>query len=178
MPYHLTPPFLNPNMLALLTDDKSLTSAFQQIIGKKPTLTCLVQKKELIRSNEKKALSLHLRQYAHIREILMGTKEQNWIFARTIIPLATLKKNYKRLAQLNSTSLGTILFKPNVSIRVSMKISFIRSDHSILSILSLKTKKLLCQRTSLFQLKSGPLLVREIFLPQSPIYRITNNEIK
>ena len=140
-------------------------------MGCEPYLTCTMQKKAFADNLEKQELSIKSREYAHIREILMGNGKVNWMFARSVIPFSTLRKSSKRLAHLNSTPLGTLLFQGNFAKRLSMEVSLISANRPILQKLKISDNFPLWQRVSIFQVSTGPLLVREVFLPDCPIYQ-------
>ncbi len=161
---------LKQNFQSLLTEKGSLTQHIKQLMQCEPKLTCLMQKKAFVDDLEKQELSIKTREYAHVREILMGNGKVNWMFARSVIPVSTLRKSSKRLAHLNTTPLGTLLFQGNFAKRVSMQVSLIKADSPILQKFKINDNFPLWQRVSIFKVITGSLLVREIFLPECPIY--------
>ena len=161
---------LNQNFRSLLTEEGSLTKHIKQLMKCEPKLTCLMQKKTFVDDLEKQKLSIKSREYAHVREILMGNGDINWMFARSVIPFSTLRKSCKRLAHLNTTPLGTLLFQGNFAKRLSLEVSLIKANSPILQKLKINDNFPLWQRVSIFEVATGPLLVREIFLPNCPIY--------
>ena len=161
---------MKQNFQSLLTVKSSLTQHLKGLMQCEPKLTCLMQKKAFADDLEKQELSIKSREYAHVREILMGNGKVNWMFARSVIPASTLRKGSKRLAHLNSTPLGTLLFQGNFAKRISLDVSLIKANSSTLQKLEISDNFPLWQRVSVFKVTTGPLLVREIFLPDCPIY--------
>lgn len=161
---------MNQCFQSLLTEKGSLTQHIKRLMGCEPKLTCLMQKKAFADDLEKQELLIKSREYTHVREILMGDGHVNWMFARSVIPVATLRKSSKRLAHLNNTPLGTLLFHGNFAKRQSMQVNLIDAKSHILRKFKISDNFPLWQRVSIFQIATGPLLVREIFLPECPIY--------
>ncbi len=161
---------LKGNCLALLTERGSLTDLMTYLMGRAPFLNCLTQGKAFATPIERQMLNIQPRAYAHIREITMGTKEHNWLFARTAIPLQTLRGAAKRLARMDKTPLGKILFGRSQAIRTSMQLELISSDTLNVAELKIPSDFLLWQRRSIFELNTGPLVISEVFLPDCPLY--------
>jgi chorismate--pyruvate lyase len=68
----------------------------------------------LQRPSPDEARLLHMRQtqYAWVREVLLyGSDAQPWVHARSVMPLATLRGNGRRLKVLKNRSLGSLLFE-------------------------------------------------------------------
>jgi len=100
---------------------------------------------------------------ALVREVALLGCGTPWVYARTIIPLTSLKGSLKRLRYLGSRSLGSALFAdPNLQ-RGELQLAPIDTDY-------LPSSPLLAHaqpawgRRSVFTLKSKPLLVTEVFL--------------
>ena len=60
--------------------------------------------------SERGLLSQRHDRYAKIREVHLICKQVPWVFARTVMPLATLRGATRRLAFLGSRPLGALLF--------------------------------------------------------------------
>ena len=145
-------------------------------MGHPPELECLMQGKGYVTQSESRALGIKPRHLGHVREITMGTKNEHWLFARTVIPMNTLKGNAKRLARMNGTPLGRVLFGQINAKRVQMSLDIvfvedlILSENMDLSGFNVPEDFPLWQRRSIFELESGPLLIIETFLPDCPVY--------
>lgn len=161
---------MKADSLALLTEQGSLTDLMQQLMGQTPTLKCLTQGKGHADRIESQILSIRPRKFAHIREITMGKGQQDWLFARTVIPISTLKGQAKRLAKLNNQPLGRVLFGQINAQRKRMWLDIVFADEVGLSDFDIAEDFPLWQRRSIFQIASGPLLISEIFLPDCPVY--------
>lgn len=161
---------MNPQIFALLCDRGSLTGRFKQVMGATPRLTKLSQGRQFVSREERNVLDIPPRQMALVREIKMGKGEQNWMFARTVVPLQTLNGAARRISMLNEAPIGKILFGRHGALRTSMDVTL--SDHLPESLfeLDIEVSQPLWQRRSIFEFDSGPLMVSEVFLPDCPIY--------
>lgn len=161
---------LNLQFFELLVDRGSLTEKFQQLMGNPPELTRLEQGHRFVSSQERLMLSIKPRKMALIREIKMGTGQQNWLFARTVIPLPTLKGTARRISNLNDTPIGKILFGRHGARRTQMTLSLTDELPNTVIKMGIVSERALWQRQSIFEFSSGPLMVTELFLPDCPIY--------
>lgn len=107
-------------------------------------------------ASEAKALKMKPRQYALIREVELIGQSQVWVYARSIIPAATLTGRQRQLKQLGSRSLGSMLFADPSMTRTPLQISQ----------LTLSQGQQAWARRSIFSLANKPLLVCEVFLPE------------
>jgi chorismate lyase len=161
---------LNSLTFSLLADKGSLTDRFKQLMGKQPCLTRLSQGRQFVSWQERQLLSMKEREMALVREIQMGDGEQDWMFARTVVPNGTLKGQAKRISFLNETPIGNILFGRNGATRTSMDITLTWELPQSLLDMNVLHEQPLWQRCSIFEFSSGPLMVTELFLPECPIY--------
>lgn len=60
--------------------------------------------------SEARLLQLSSGRYAWIREVQLLCAEQPWVFARTVVPTATLQGRGRRLQRLGARPLGQVLF--------------------------------------------------------------------
>ncbi len=145
-----------------------------RLIGQVPRLSCLSEGKDYPSPLERQMLNIEPRAYAHIREITMGTSDKQWLFARTVIPLATLRGNAKRLARMDKTPLGKILFGRTYATRKNMQLDLMTPDQPSQVKFGIPQDFPLWRRRSIFELASGPMIISEIFLPDCPIYCIAD----
>lgn len=143
-----------------------------RLIGRAPVLRCLVQGKGYPSPQERCLLNIQPRAYAHIREITMGTEDNPWLFARTVIPMSTLKGNSKRLIRMDKTPLGKILFGRTHAKRKNMRLDLITADQQSMVRFGIPKEFPLWRRCSTFELSTGPLIINEVFLPDCPIYSV------
>lgn len=161
---------MNPQIFALLSDRGSLTGRFKQVMGATPKLTRLNQGMQFVSLEERQILAIPNRQMALVREIKMGKDDQNWLFARTVVPLQTLTGAARRISMLNETPIGKILFGRNGAQRSHMQVTLTNDIPASLQNVGVEVAQPLWQRRSIFEFSSGPLIVTEVFLPDCPIY--------
>ncbi|WP_210397281.1 chorismate--pyruvate lyase family protein [Motiliproteus sediminis] len=106
--------------------------------------------------SEARALKLDPRQQALVREVRLIGCEQDWVYARSIIPASTLTGPQRKLRQLGNQSLGSLLFNDP-----RMRRGPIETTELQLPGLGQRA----CARRSVFLLGGKPLLVSEVFLP-------------
>lgn len=160
--------YLPAHLRPWLLDTGSLT---QRIIGacsKKFRVEVVRQGWVRPMRNEARALGLRPEAYALVREVRLFCGDAPWVYARTVIPRATLSGIERRLAWLRSRSLGAMLFAdPSVERGEFELVQLVPGDR-----LYERTATLLAQRPPMiwgrrarFRLKGKALLVSEIFLP-------------
>jgi len=169
---------LKAEPLALLTEKGSLTELIGSLIGQPPVLKCLFQEKHQANPAENQLLGLSLGQLAHIREISMGSDTQDWMFARTVIPLNTLRGGAERLSQLGKIPIGQILFGELKAKRIDMNLTqifaqdIVMAEKNGIAQFDIPDNFLLWHRCSVFEIATGRLLINEIFLPDCPVYDV------
>ncbi len=168
---------MNADYLDILTEKGSLTDLFSRLMGNAPVLNCLSQGRGRIDGYESDVLGIPTRIFAHIREITMGTAKHDWLFARTVIPMATLSGKATRLKRMGSTPLGKILFGPLNAERIEMNLGLVFADEVGLGDWEIPKNFALWQRSSIFVLDTGPLLISEILLPDCPVYECPDYDI-
>ncbi|MGH1439912.1 MAG: chorismate--pyruvate lyase family protein [Cellvibrionaceae bacterium] len=154
---------LDPTLKFWLFDQGSLTQKLITLSNKQFRVQVLQQKIERAQFSEYRALKLNNRRWAVIREVMLYGNDTPWVYARTIIPLSTLKGKLRRLHYLGSRPLGGALFADPSMRRKTVEIASVSAQH-----LPTKAKGVqpLWGRRSLFILKDKPLLVGEIFLEE------------
>jgi chorismate lyase len=117
-----------------------------------------------------------------VREVLLFCDEKPQVFARSLLPLSSLTGNEAQLAKLGEQSLGQILFNhPDLKRKGIEVASF--DQHSTVAKLAnhyeLSVLAPLWGRRSVFVVDNKPLMVAEVFLPNSYAYqqRKTENEL-
>ena len=110
--------------------------------------------------------------YAVIREVELRCGEAPWVFARTIIPVMTLKGPARRLTMLGNKPLGAVLFADPSADRGQTQFSQLLPGQELFesAVIGLPARPdSLWGRRTLFYLAGKPLLVNEIFLPGIPL---------
>jgi len=109
-----------------------------------------------------------------VREVLLYCDQQPQVFARSLLPLTSLTGEEQQLAHLGTQPLGQVLFNNPQLERQSIAIASFNM-HSTVGLLckdlALPTQDKLWGRRSLFVLNKKPIMVAEVFLPNSFAYQ-------
>ncbi len=150
-----------------LLDADSLTS---RILTQCNHFRVQVAKQQRQRPMRSEALSLGIRMHTNglVRQVHLYCKDLPWVFARTFIPLTTLRGKERRLAHLGNRPLGAYLFSRPDMHRGEIEIARICAG-TLLYEMALAGNghrpEQIWGRRSVFYLSDKPLLVSEIFLP-------------
>ncbi|HEX7028542.1 MAG TPA: chorismate lyase [Gammaproteobacteria bacterium] len=101
-----------------------------------------------------------------VREVLLQCDETPWVYARSLIPVTSLKGRLRRLKQQGNRSLGATLFADRTLRRGPLEIRCVHAAGLPVEA-SAGTDKTdpVWGRRSIFYLQGMPLLVSEYFLP-------------
>jgi chorismate--pyruvate lyase len=158
-----------PAMRTWLFDDRSLTARLKA--GCKASFHVQVVEQHFARVelNEELALGIPNRQQALLREVYLYCNGQAVVYARSVIPLATLTGRQRRLAYLGDKPLGGFLFSCPSMQRDEVELTTFGPGNLIYekaSKNSARAPEQVWGRRSVFRLSGKPLLVAEIFLPE------------
>lgn len=153
-----------------LLDPSSLTRRLQKRChGNGFNVRVISQRMELPLPGEARALGRPLREVALVRQVYLQCHETPWVFARTVVPLPSLKGGLRRLAMLDTQPLGTVLFADPQMQRGPVEVAHIgpgqrlfRADHGKTT----PDRLPIWARRSVFCLQDRPLLVSDFFLPE------------
>jgi chorismate--pyruvate lyase len=158
-----------------LLDPSSLTKKLINYSAGQLRVEVIDQRIKRARFSEYKALNLDHHQYVVVREVILYGQEIALVYARTIMPLATLKGPLRRLYYLGNRPLGGALFADPSMRRGKLEVAPIGKNHlpKIINSLAQNLGSAYAHnanypcwgRRSLFFIKNKPLLVCEIFLP-------------
>jgi len=115
--------------------------------------------------DEVKALGLSTRSQAIIRQVLLYCGEQPVVYARTIIPVSSLRGSLRGIVLLGNKSLGAVLFADKSMRREAMEITSLKASHKCHSWTCYQGVDSIWGRRSVFKIKNKKLLVSEFFLP-------------
>ncbi len=115
--------------------------------------------------DEMQALNLKNRRQALIRQVLLYCGDQPVVYARTIIPLSSLRGSLRGVVLLGNKSLGAVLFADKSMRREAMQITSIKATHKRHAWTRHQGEESIWGRRSVFILKKQKLLVSEYFLP-------------
>jgi len=146
-----------------LADRGSLTARLLNLSGGDLSVVVVNQGLAFPKRSEQRALNLSGRRKALIREVILYGGGQPWVYARSVLPLATLTGRLRKLRHLDNRPLGALLFKdPNMR-REAVHIARFKSNNLPDLLNNLGTAA--WGRRSVFRLDNKPLLVSEVFLP-------------
>jgi len=155
-------PTINAQQQAWLLDTGSLT---QKLVKKSVgtfNVAVLSQSITSASFSENRTLGIAPRRWALVREVVLNGNQKPWVYARTVIPLKTLKGRLRRLHFLGNQSLGEALFNDATMQREDIFIT--RLHRASIPMTGLYPEKI-WGRHSVFRLSNKPLLVSEFFLP-------------
>ena len=145
-----------------LLDKGSLTKKLRKKSNHQLRVEVLQQRLQRPNFSESKALHIHNRRWAVVREVILHSHQCPWVYARTVIPLSSLKGPLRRLHYLGNKPLGERLFADPSMRREPVAIAKL-SGAVLPDKLAVDTT--VWGRRSVFRLARKPLLVSEIFLP-------------
>ncbi len=167
------PPWQIPRPLRdWLLDAGSLTKRLMAISDGKFRVQLLRQGYLPALAVERQELDLEQRHWPFVREVLLRCHDVPWVFARTLIPTATLQGRARALTHLGTRPLGAVLFSDPQVRRGPIAVSRLRAN--TLGIGGVPNPELWGRR-SLFYLAGMPLLVSEYFLPECPMYPVAGS---
>jgi len=158
-------------LAAWLQDNGSLTRRVQCACGPGFQVRLLRQGWGSPLYSEGRLLKMRRGEIAVIREVLLLCDEQPWVFARTLIPIHSLRGRARRLTRLGETPLGEVLFAHPGLRRGAIQVARLLPRHrlfvsAVAGLAEAPTQ--LWGRRTLFYYAGKPLLVNEIFLPGLP----------
>jgi len=122
--------------------------------------------------SERQALAMPDRGRALVRKVHLLVDETPVVYARTVIPEATLSGQYRSLGHLGCCPLGEVLFADPAMRRERMVFAQIKQGQSLYNEAMVDVNPvndIFWGRRSLFWLKKESLLVSEFFLPNTNI---------
>jgi len=118
-----------------------------------------------------------------VREVILYCDDVPRVFARSLLPLASLTGKEQALASLGEQPLGQVLFNNASLLRQRLEVSSFNCDSSV-AILAQNLfsnthiqdscklfREKLWGRRSIFMLENKPLMVAEVFLPDAFAYQ-------
>lgn len=151
-----------------LLETSSLTQRLQASCRETFRVRLLQQRWQRPMYNERRLVGIRDSEYALIRHVHLMCGQQFWVFARTVIPMKTLRGAQRRLAHLGEKPLGALLFADHTVRRGAVEIARITPGQELYwTALGGRAGRQedIWGRRSLFYFGVRPLLVSEIFLP-------------
>lgn len=113
--------------------------------------------------SETRLLALPRGQWALVREVVLRCFDDPWVYARSVIPAATLSGRLRRLRRLQNESLGALLFRHPQLRRDSFEVAVLPPDSSYIHP-NFRQSAPAWARRSCFSLRGHKVLVSEVFL--------------
>lgn len=166
-PFDRQPP--SADLLDWLLDPGSLTQRLQEHCAGRFRVVPLGQYWQRPMLNEAQALDVKPHETAFVREVHLLCDDQPWVFARTVIPVRSLKGQRRRLCRLGNKPLGAVLFADPGMQRSGIEIARLHAPQGLFQRATAPLQSVPAEiwgRRSAFFLGGHPLLVSEIFLPE------------
>lgn len=156
-----------------LRDPGSLTARLKRAARGEFRLNLLRQGWARPLDSERRLLGMRPGSIAMLREVEMLCGEVPWVFARTLIPVCSLRGRARRLTLLEERPLGEVLFADASMRRGVTQMARLHPGHSLFTSATrhLQPVEAIWGRRTLFHLAGKPLLVNELFLPDIPTRR-------
>lgn len=157
-----------------LLDRASLTLRLQQLCPGRFRVQVLSQVREIPGPGEAQVLGIKPREMAMVRQVLLLCGGTPWIYARSVIPVTSLRGKLQRLAGLGARPLGGVLFADPGMSRGIVELAEIMPGQAVYAAATghlLQAPAAVWGRRSVFRIAGKPLLVSEIFLPDFPADR-------
>jgi len=166
--YRLNRAQLPEQWRAWLLDRSSLTRRLQQACSGTFSVEVIAQRMEPPMLSEARALGRPPQELALVRQVRLRCDGEPWVFARTVIPLPSLRRGLRQLALLGSKPLGALLFADPTMRRSEVEVARVGQEKRLYRhALGEGTTRHpeIWGRRSVFTLRGQPLLVSEFFLP-------------
>ena len=159
---------ISPQLASWLTDGSSLTQRLIDSCQGDFSVRLMRQGWHRPLYTEARLLRMRSGEGTLVREVELLCNETAMVFARTLIPVSSLKGAAKQLAHLGNRPLGAVLFNSPLTRRSKIEVARITSRHKLYddAVRALPTPpRELWGRRTIFSYAGSPLLVNEIFLP-------------
>ncbi len=159
---------LDPKVRSWLDDPGSLTKRLTDICPGQFSVRVLSQYWVRAKIEESRLLRIPSQQKVLLRQVQLLCGDRIFVYARSLIPLKTLKGKHQRLRYLGDRPLGRYLFaNPRLRREQQHLASIAPKDPLFKTALSGSTQfgEQIWGRRSLFTIDRKPLLVSEFFLP-------------
>jgi chorismate--pyruvate lyase len=162
---------ISPGLAGWLLDTASLTLRLQCLCPGKFRVRVLSQQWGWPAIDEAQVLGMKQGSKAVIRQVQLLCDGEPWVYARTVIPVTSLRGRLRRLAHLGTRPLGGMLFSDPGMRRASVELVRLDKGQPLYRSATRKLDKKPAEiwgRRAVFRLGKCPLLVSEIFLPAFP----------
>jgi chorismate--pyruvate lyase len=151
-----------------LLDPGSLTDRLRSNCAGRFSVRVLDQGWQRPRLDEARILGMRAAMLGWVRQVQLLCDGEPQVFARTVIPVTTLRGAERRLARLGNRPLGAVLFADPGMRRGPVELACIGPGQSMFAEATCGLQiqpQGIWGRRSVFRIGGKPLLVTEIFLP-------------
>ena len=145
-----------------LFDASSLTARLIDLCGDDFSVRVISQRWQLLDAEEASAMSLSDVRSALVRQVLLCCGDRPLVYARTVIPVTTIKGAQRRYANMGNRPLGAMLFADRTMRREEVQVAVLPASHEANQFI--KADEPVWGRRSVFRVADKPLLVSEYFL--------------
>ena len=152
-----------------LFEPGSLTRRLRGLCPDHFSLTLLGSERARPLHDERRTLGLATGRSALIRQVYLRCRERYLVFARSVIPAASLRGANRRLAWLGERPLAGVLFGPVAAERGVLEVACLTVGHPLYTLATRQADShppVLWARRSLFYPGRKPVLVTEVFFPE------------
>ena len=126
------------------------------------------------RLDEAQVLGMQQGELSIVRQVLLLCGETPWVYARTVMPVTSLRGKLQRLAGLGTRPLGGVLFADPGMRRGIVELAKITPGQAVYAAATGHMRQrpaAIWGRRSVFRISGKPLLVSEVFLSGFPADR-------
>jgi chorismate--pyruvate lyase len=146
-----------------LLDEGSLTARLVDATGGEFRVQRLSQRWCQPLLSERRLLGISDRRWALVREVVLVCHGQPWVYARSVIPAATLGGSLRHLRKLKNESLGALIFQHPSLQRSEFQLALLPAGSHYIHP-EYRQNQAAWARRSLFLVCGKPLSVSEVFL--------------
>lgn len=154
-----------------LLDPRSLTGRLQAVCAGRFHVEVVAQRWSHPQTWESRELGVRPGRNSLVRQVYLCCDHKAWVFARTVIPAATLSGRERRLGNLKERPLGGVLFASPTLKRVGLTIERLVPGDALYAAAARGAgiaPPVIWGRRSLFRINGKVLMVSEYFLPGIP----------
>lgn len=155
---------LSARIRSWLFDKSSLTARLIRYSSGNFHVELLSQEIKRPTRDEAKALNISNDQFALIRQVHLCCDNKVVVYARTVIPLSTLKGAQRSYGNLGSRPLGAMLFADRSMQREEVLVTRLSPENALYEKTGAQNETVWGRR-SVFKVGGKPLLVSEYYLP-------------
>jgi chorismate--pyruvate lyase len=167
-------PGVSSRLHAWLADDGSLTRSVIASCRGRFRVDLIDQARGAALPSEAALLAAGPAQATLIRQVRLYCGSDAWVYARTLIPMGSLRGPVQALTRLGRRPLGAVLFSDPTTQRLRVEVARITPRHRLFAPATAHLTRLpaaIGGRRTLFDYRGNLILVNELFLPTIPELR-------